>query len=321
MMDRMERDALRAEVVQLRQFLDRLPEDDWMTRPSFEVRLERVEAELAAAGDDVGIVQAWLDFDGEPVRQARGGLSLPFVGPALYRFQRALEFVGASCMGGLAASGPPADRDDYALALMDTTPGSFRFKLEGPSAQGSFAGIESPLAIAVARFKGLLESSIADEQLYVNDVSDLDERALNAVGDFLKAVASAGAVCGFEYRGEQFRYRMVDDVALASERMGPESISDVNAEVVGHIMGYLPDSRRVEVRVLDPGLGVSLRSGGVMRAAVAAGLDDAFRFNRHLGVDVSVALSVRNFAGRRVSYRVTGCRLLPDGGDADGAGQ
>lgn len=51
MMDSLRRDALRAESEQLRRILEMLVEDDWMTRPSFEVRLARVEAELAAVSD------------------------------------------------------------------------------------------------------------------------------------------------------------------------------------------------------------------------------------------------------------------------------
>ena len=102
-------------------------------------------------------------------------------------------------------------------------------------------------------------------------ISDLETRALNAVSDFLKAVAESNAVCGLEYRGERFAFGSVDDVALAADRMGPDSFTDSDVEIVGQIMGYLPDSRRVEIKVLDPGMAELMLSRAVIRAAVAMG--------------------------------------------------
>lgn len=77
-------------------------------------------------------------------------------------------------------------------------------------------------------------------------------------------------------------------------------------------MGYLPDNRRVEVRVLDPGDSELVPVNSVVRAAVIAGLDESFDFNRNWDADALVSLSVRNFAGRRSRYRVIGSRLVSD---------
>lgn len=309
-MDATQRGILSAEVVQLSNILDQLPPDDWMTRPSFETRMKRIKTELEAVSDESKRIEVWLNFDGDPVTQAKGGVPLPFSNNVLPLFQRAVEYVGASCTGGLSSSGPPADRGNYTLAIMDTAPGSFRFRLEDTNEQEAPDGIEKPMAIAIGRFKELLDSSLVKEEIYVDAVSDLHWRALDAVGEFLKGVAESGAVCGLEYQGEKFAFGSVDDVALAAGRMRAEGVKDVDTAIVGRIMGYLPDSRRIEINVMDPGNHVSLPKGAVMRAAVVAGLDDRFVFKRNLDVDVYVDLSVRSFAGRRFSYRVTECRLV-----------
>ena len=98
-MDATQRGILSAEVVQLSKILDRLPPDDWMTKPSFEMRLNRIKTELDAEFNESETLEVWLDFDGDPMAQAQGGVLLPFLGNVLTLFQSALEFAGASCLG------------------------------------------------------------------------------------------------------------------------------------------------------------------------------------------------------------------------------
>ena len=114
----------------LRELLKDIPSEDVIDRHSLEGRLRLVEQELEAyEGFSHHLVNAFLTFGGRPVKDHHS-IMADFGLKATKAFADAVDRVGASLHGPLAAMGPVPHRDKHELVITRMVHGSLGFELE-----------------------------------------------------------------------------------------------------------------------------------------------------------------------------------------------
>ena len=224
--------------------------DEVITRMSFQARLADVEEKLEDyEGFSSKLVDAHLTFQGVPVEGSRG-IWAEFGSRAVKDFTDAVAKVGASLGAGLSPKGPVPEQPDHRLLITGTVVGSFGFQLESASQQLALPGESTPTEIAIEQVKSIMEASTGTDEQLADAIADTDQRALKAIGSFLKTVADDMAVCALEYRGDLFRFRDVEQVRRSQSRLS-EDISEDDVSLRGHFQGFLPKQRRAEFYIDD----------------------------------------------------------------------
>lgn len=246
-MNKLERDALLADLATVNTMLASLPEEDLLGRMSFGARKAELERTLAALGQQSDtIATVALLFHGDPVVGSRA-IDSEFAAKALERYQDIIaKRLATSETGGLAQRGPIPSRRAARLNITDVVHGSFGFILEEDAAdspqlfKSSLREATEDVTEMLVRFSGPRDED------YDTTIEDIDERLFNSVRQFIKVLHDDGATLRV-VEGEQDQRFGRDAVDRAHRRVENTSIEDLPLPVEGILVGLLPMARRFEL--------------------------------------------------------------------------
>ena len=244
------RNKIRSEIDEIEKILEKLPEDAFIERYSFEKRLEsaRVALESLPAGETAPET-LYLTFRGLPVDSSHG-ISADFAGKASNAFADAFAAILAGRHERLRYMGPIPDKNKYPLMITGTAIGSFGFEIELPK-EVDLIDDRVGADKAVETLKNLFRVSVegTDEQI-AELVEGIHPRAVRKVADFLEVMHQNEAWCGLEFRNDFFKYSNLQQVGLSETRLKDENISRTNETFLGEFQGVLPKGRTFEFKVL-----------------------------------------------------------------------
>jgi hypothetical protein len=249
-MNRQNYQLILAERSQLRQMLERIPEDDVIDRISIQARLRDADAlvaESAAFGREPARVR--LTFRGQPVVGSYG-IFADFGTAAVSKFIDAVASVAASLNAPLAATGPIPNRVQNQLLITSTATGSFGFELEEyVGEQMPLVEELTPVALALLQTQALLQGTLGTDDELADTAADSDPRALNSVRMFLDTLVGAEATCAIEYGEHSFRFNDVGQVRRSLERLSQDNLREEEQHLHGEFQGVLPKRRTFEFAI------------------------------------------------------------------------
>ena len=293
---------LLSEIGELDRMIAMAPPEAVISRKSLEYRREQVQREL----DDFPVPARWpatvrLTFDGEPVEPG-GGIDAGFGAKAVQAFTEVVSSTGAGQAGTLKDKGPIPRREDYRLRITGPAFGSFGFELEEVINPGLIIN-PSPVESAITRVKEILKESVSESKVPAEDIMEIHPRALTDLRGFLKLMVDNRAVCGLSFRGDQFRFKDVDQVRNSLNKLSVDYVRQGEMGIRGFFKGYLPESRRAEF--------LNYATGEVIPVKVAVGVRNPGAINRLLNRDVFIRIHFQQIGNRRPQYTVVGYDTSP----------
>lgn len=252
-MKRLELEALIADRESVAAMLEAIGNDDPIGRLSFRARLTAIERqieEIAALNEFTGSVA--LLFGGAPVFGSRS-ISAEFATTVLKSFQDLVsKRIAGEEFGPLGTRGRIPEKTSSALAIRELVRGSVGFVLEEATTNAALADTAVKKAIddvAVIIRQAAGESDEAFEE----SIESVDPRMLVSLRDFFRALDDGDA-----------SVRIVEDefdasldssaVRRARVRVDATEVEDRETdEVIGELLGLLPDARKFEMKLLDTG--------------------------------------------------------------------
>jgi hypothetical protein len=222
------------------------------------------------------------------------GIFADFGTKALGAFNEAVTAVAASLAGGLAAKGPIPNRDQHHLLITSTALGSFGFELEECRSDQLPFDEKSALDLAMECTQNLLQGSIDSDELLADSASELDQRALDKVRDFVSILADNEAVCALDFRDRLFSFRDVDQVRRSLERISRDNLREEEKTLHGEFIGVLPKRRTFELKLSD--------SEQVIVGKISPDVGDANTINMHLHHQVEIHVMTTSVAGGRPRF-------------------
>lgn len=288
--------ALKAEVNSLQKMLEKIPPEDVLDRASIETRLKVVQEQLQeVASLKRELAHAILTFSGRPVAGSEGIIA-DFATKAVSAFSEAITAVGASLHATLAPTGPVPNRQQYQMMITGTARGSFGFQLQESSAQLELDE-DSTVSQALEATRILLDGSIGidDEQL-AEAASDMDQRALNKVRDFVVVLNENEAFCTFKYADKSFHFKDSNQVKRSLERLSTEYLSE-NEQVLSVIFGgALPHKGSCEFQIEE--------SREWLTAKIGPGVEAPDSINDHRGQVVKAKMLVTQAGRGKPRYKL-----------------
>ena len=198
-------------------------------------------------------------------------------------------------------------QEDYRLMITNTARGSFGFQFEEASQQPAFADESTPVEIAIAQVKEILEASVGTDEELSEAIADTDQRALGGIRNFLKIVADNGAVCSLEFGGDAFRFVNTDQVRRSEDRLSEDNIKEDDVTLTGYFEGFLPNSRRAEFHVEEADVDfLDEAIGTVISGKVEPEVDDVIGdINEILKQEVRIDAHTRRVGDGRPRYVIT----------------
>lgn len=250
-MKRLERDALAADREAVKQLLDSLSPSDILGQMSFRSRLQEIDQRLEAlsretASDLIGSVA--LTFGGTPVHGSRS-IDVEFATQITRAFQDLVsKRIATEEFGRLGSRGPLPLGVDSSLAISDVVRGSFGFVLEEASSNHELT--DSVIKTAINDVTIVL-SGAGSESLheFERSIESLDPRLLVSLRTFFRTLDDSNATV----RILEDKHDVTLDgpaVRRARQRVDMTEIDEqVRDDLVGVLIGLLPDSRRFEMEL------------------------------------------------------------------------
>ena len=294
----------------LLKLIDRTPTDRVITRKSLERRLARVEDELEKyEGVSPRLVEASLTFRGKPVVGSRG-IDSDFGPDATRSFSKAVDLVRAGLNKILSPTGRVPNREEHRLLIVGTVPGSFGFQLEESSQQLALEGEPSPMEMAIAKVKEVLEASTGTDEELGDAITEIDGRAIRAIQDFLKTVADNEAICALSYRGDVFGFKNVSQVRRSENRLSQDNIKEDEATLRGKFLGFFPHHPRAQFEISGVGADfLNEEIGRIITARVETSVADSVDINGNLNRDLTVGVHTRRVGSGRPRFVITSCEV------------
>lgn len=294
-MNRQNYQLILAERSQLRQMLERIPEDDVIDRISIQARLSKADAlvaESALAGREPARVR--LTFRGQPVVGSYG-IFADFGTAAVSKFIDAVASVAASLNAPLAATGPIPNRIQNQLLITNTAMGSFGFELEEYfGEQMQLVEEPSPVALALVQTQALLQGTLGTDDELADTAADSDPRALNSIRTFLDTLAGAEATCAIEYGERSFRFNDVGQVRRSLERLSQDNLREEIQYIQGEFQGVLPKRRTFEFAISG--------QTEIIAGKVSSAIPDASILNELLHQQVRIKVMTTRVGNGRPRY-------------------
>lgn len=294
-MNRQNYQLILAERSQLRQMLERIPEDDVIDRISIQARLSKADAlvaESALPGREPARVR--LTFRGQPVVGSYG-IFADFGTAAVSKFIDAVASVAASLNAPLAATGPIPNRIQNQLLITNTAMGSFGFELEEYfGEQMQLVEEPSPVALALVQTQALLQGTLGTDDELADTAADSDPRALNSIRTFLDTLAGAEATCAIEYGERSFRFNDVGQVRRSLERLSQDNLREEIQYIQGEFQGVLPKRRTFEFAISG--------QTEIIAGKVSSAIPDASILNELLHQQVRIKVMTTRVGNGRPRY-------------------
>lgn len=235
---------LQAEHSSLKRMIEEIPQEDVLDRGSLQIRIDMVEAELAAIGTQRVPARARLTFSGRPVVGSHG-IVAEFGMKAVNAFSEAVTAVAASLTAPLRAMGPIPNRDQNQLLITNTARGSFGFELEELPPEQLPLGESSIVEQAIERTHDLLAATIqTDDEALADSASELDQRALDKIRVFMKTLDENDALCALSSGARTFSFSSSAQIRRSIERMSEGNLHEDEIDLSGSFEGVLPNKRR-----------------------------------------------------------------------------
>ncbi|MDP2828042.1 MAG: hypothetical protein Q8O37_05495 [Sulfuricellaceae bacterium] len=294
-MNRQDYAQLLGERSALQRMISETPLEDVLDRGSLTARLEEIEHCLSDGKvDEREPARARLTFNGRPVVGSYG-IFADFGTKAISAFNEAVTAVAASLAGGLAAKGPIPNREQHHLLITNTALGSFGFELEEYRSGQLPIDEKSTLDQAIECTQNLLQGSVnSDDELLADSASELDQRALDKVRDFVSTLAENEAICALQFRNQLFRFTDVGQVRHSLERISRDNLHEEEQVLRGEFQGVLPKRRTFELQI-----------GGtdqIITGKIAPAVGDADEINNHLHHEVEIRVMVTRVGNGRPRY-------------------
>lgn len=263
-MKRLEIESLLADRAAVSAMLAALDSDDPIGRLSFGARLTSIEGDikrLEAEPETTGSVA--LMFAGRPVHGSRS-ISADFATTVLKSFQDLVaKHIAGEEHGRLGSRGRVPERTPSGLAIRELVRGSVGFVLEESSTNAELA--DTPIKKAIDEVAEIISQAAAEsDAAFESSVETLDPRMLVSLRDFFRALDDGEASVRIV---EQERDDSLDLQAVHRARIRVEATEVEDSEsdnVVGELLGLLPDARKFEMKLLS--------TNEVIRGTVAASL-------------------------------------------------
>jgi hypothetical protein len=187
-----------------------------------------------------------LFFGGQPVVGSRG-IAAEFAGIALEQFQNLIGKIFATNeLGELGQRGKVPFKAHSELMVTGLARGSFGFVLDEMNGQVQFES--SQLTYIIDKAAHLLRDTAAqDEAVFEALLEDLDSRSLIALKEFFSNLDSNKATIRVVEQDLDFT---LDGSAIHRARIRTEatSIEEETSEILGTLVGFLPEHRKFELR-------------------------------------------------------------------------
>lgn len=222
-------------------------------RITAEERLREVQGQLASERPPTRpATRVRITFSGKPVPGDRG-IRATFAMEAVQSYCEAVAAVGVGHHQDLGSRGPIPGREAYDMMIVGTAVGSFGFELEeSASAEQLTLFPEAPvLTLAIDRTNAILRAALGTDDDFAMALEETDQRAMEALGRFVLALATAEAWCSISSGDDHFRFADVEQVRRTAERLKSESILDEIVDLAGHLVGALPEHRTFEFKTAD----------------------------------------------------------------------
>ncbi|KXK23182.1 MAG: hypothetical protein UZ18_ATM001000098 [Armatimonadetes bacterium OLB18] len=263
-MKRLDLEALIADREAVRTMLARISDEDPIGRLSFSARLASLEEKiqkLADVREHTGSIA--LLFAGAPVHGSRS-ISADFVMTVLKPFQDLVtKRIAGEEFGRLGSRGRIPERTPSALAIRELVRGSVGFVLEESSVNAELT--DTPVKKAIGDVTLLIRQAAAESDVdFEVSVETLDPRMLISLRDFFRALDDHDASVRIV---EDERDASLDGNAVRRARLRVDAtdVEDTESdEIVGELLGLLPDSRKFEMQLAG--------TGEIIRGSVGAPL-------------------------------------------------
>lgn len=269
----------------LTRMIESTPAEDVLDLGSLSARLQDIEHRISEANAEAKEpARVRITFNGRPVVGSYG-IFADFGTKIIGAFNEAVASVAASLSGGLAAKGPIPNREQHQLLITNTALGSFGFELEEYRTGQFTIDEKTTLDLAIERTQSLLQGTInADDELLADTASELDQRALDKVRNFINTLAENEAICALEYRNQVFRFTDVAQVRQSLERISKENIREDEQLLKGEFQGVLPNRRTFEFKIFG--------SDQIIVGKVIPSIINAELINKHLHEQVEILTMV-----------------------------
>lgn len=261
MIRKLERDRVRADLVDLDALLRRIPISSVTMRAAYESRKLELEQQLTALDRDTDTTaQAAIFFGGNRVHGSES-IDAEFAADSLRAFQglvtaKALREEGAR----LGRRGPLPSRDSLRLNIVGTARGSFGFILEENTELGKplFA---SALKQAISEATDVIATfSAPDDSDFNIFLENIDPRVIVSTKGFFKILREAEATVRIV---EGDREESLDQAAVARayDRAVRSEVTEEEIEVWGSLIGLTPVSGWFEFRADGHALPIRGKTG------------------------------------------------------------
>jgi hypothetical protein len=258
-MKELERQALLADQRSVQTIIQNLPDSDPVGRLSFSSRLAEIERRLKELGDissTRGSVA--LLFGGGPVIGSRA-IDADFATRVLHEFQDLVtKTVASDELGKLGSRGRIPMRTVVNLAITDVIRGSVGFALEESGPNEEIADTAVKMAIGdVARI--VISTGSANQEEFEGAVEGLDSRLLVSLRNFFRVLDEKHALIRI-VEGTHDLQLDAKAISRGRERVDRIEIDEQESEqIIGELLGILPDSKKFEMRLLGSGTVISGR--------------------------------------------------------------
>lgn len=295
-MDRNEYSNALAEVSFLEEML-RKPGLSMLSSKSMEFRLGKIRKDIATLKEKVSKpARAVITYRGAPVVGSFGVLA-EFGANATRAFSDAVAAVAASLTGTLSDKGPIPNKPNNQLLITGTALGSFGFVLEeSPTNAQLQLGGETAVQQALELIVDLLEASTGSDEELSEPVSQLANRAISSVVEFLTELANSEASCSLTTNHKKFRFVDANQVKTSKARLSIDNIKEESPSFSGVFIGVLPERRVFEFRT---------ESGETMHGSIRKEIEQPSAINDYLGKKVTITLHSRMVGESKPRYAIS----------------
>jgi hypothetical protein len=227
-----------------------MPDSEVLNKKSLQYRMSQVESELK------GLENIWMReparaivrFKGDPVVGTHG-IFAKFGAEAVSRFVDTVKALAAKIAGAsVMATGPIPSCGNNELLITGTALGSFGFVVEEDLEHTERAADEegSILQKAMRKAVRILRSSTETDQVFVDEIDDLDDRIIDDFHEFLKTLSDNKAYCSFEAEGENFSFKDERQVSRSMNKFTKTNILEEEEVFEGKFSGSFLHARSFE---------------------------------------------------------------------------
>lgn len=268
---------LQAEQNQLKDMISRTPAENTIDIKGFEYRLGRVSEELEKLQTGYREpAKTILYFRGKPV-VGTTGVFAKFGVEAVDQYNDVVMALAAQISGKtLGDRGVIPKFKDNQLLITGTALGSFGFELEENLEQlDNISEADSSLMeVSMKKALSILKASLKSDEDLMDEIDELDDRAISLIHNFLDTMAKNEAYCAVEVDEEYFSFVNYDQVQRSAGRFDKNNIMEENTQLIGEFIGALPESRTFEFKLFE--------SNNIIKGKIANSIDDVMAINRNL---------------------------------------